>query len=163
MGKFTKYLSTLTAIMFVVPATFAATSEVKWTNPDDYRDIRPGEGHRKQFRERTFKTLEKHFAKLAEKLPEGQVLKIDVSNVDLAGDVNFSGIKQFRIIKESYFPKMKFSYQIVDSKDAEISTGSADLKDMTFMTNSRLRYRHKSLGYERKMLDDWFKETFEKS
>ena len=142
---------------------FAATSEVKWTNPDDYRDIRPGESHRKHFRDRTFNTLEKHFSQLAEKLPEGQTLKIDVSNVDLAGDVNYGGLKRFRIIKEIYFPKMSFSYQVVDMKNFEISAGEVDLKDMSFMRNTGLRYRNKSLGYEMKMLDDWFKDTFEKS
>lgn len=162
MGKFKHYLSALTVMMFIVPTTFAATSEVKWTNPDDYRDIRAGEEHRKHFRERTFKTLEKHFAKLAANLPEDQVLKIEVSNLDLAGDVNLGGLKRFRIIKEIYFPKMEFSYQVVDSKDTEISAGTADLKDMSFMMHSGLRYRHKSLGYEMKMLDDWFKGTFKK-
>jgi len=163
MQKFKLHLLTFVAMLFTVSTTFAATSEVKWTNPNDYRDIRSGEEHRKHFRERTFNVLEKHFVKLAEKLPEGQVLKIDVSNVDLAGDVNFGGIKQFRIIKEIYFPKINFSYQIVDMKDAEISAGQADLKDMNFMSNIGLKYRNKSLGYEMKMLDDWFKDTFDKS
>jgi len=160
MKKFKFHLLTFVAMLFTVSSTFAATSEVKWTNPDDYRDIRPGESHRKHFKERTFNTLEKHFAKLAEKLPEGQTLKIDVSNVDLAGDVNFGGARRYRLIKEIYFPKMHFSYQVVDMNDVEISSGKADLKDMNFMSNSGLRYRNKSLGYEMKMLDDWFKDTF---
>ncbi|MCI2284942.1 DUF3016 domain-containing protein [Colwellia sp. MSW7] len=66
----------------------AATVEVTWTDYDKYRDIDPGEGHRKHFRENTFQSFEKHFSKLATKLPEGQVLKIEVTDIDLAGDTH---------------------------------------------------------------------------
>jgi len=149
--------------LLLISQGIAATSEVKWTNPEDYRDIHPGDSHRKHFRERTFRTLERHFSKLAEKLPEGQILKIDVTNIDLAGDVNYGGLKRFRIIKEIYFPKMSFAYQVLDMNNAEISANEVNLKNMNFMMNTGLRYRNKSLGYELKMLDDWFKETFEKS
>jgi hypothetical protein len=152
----------LTASFLLVPNAFAATSEVTWTDYKSYRDIDSGNDGRKQFRERTFKDLEKHFAKLAEMLPAGQTLKIDVTDVDLAGDTHHGGVNRTRIVKEIYSPRMNFSYQILDADGSVIKSDDVVVKDMNFMSGSSLKYRNKSLGYEKKMLDEWFNETFKK-
>ena len=150
----------LTASFLLSPNALAADSEVTWTDYKSYRDIDPGNDGRKQFRERTFKDLEKHFAKLAASLPEGQILKIDVTDVDLAGDTNAAGINRTRIVKQIYFPRMNFSYQLLDADGKVVQSDEVVLKDMNFMSGSNLKYRNKSLGYEKKMLDDWFEKTF---
>ena len=160
-------MKTLTAIILALftlvslhSVTFAATSEVTWKDYEKYRDIYPGNESRKHFRERTFKNFEKHFAKLAQSLPEGLTLKIVVTNVDLAGDTHIGGIHRLRIIKELYSPQLTFSYQLLGADDAEITSAAVELRDMNFMMGSNLRYRNDSLGYEKQMLDDWFKESF---
>ena len=153
-------ITLLSAGFLLSPSAFAASSEVTWTDYKSYRDIDPGNEGRKSFRERTFKDLEKHFAKLAETLPEGQVLKIDVTDVDLAGDTNAAGIHRTRIIKQIYSPRMNFSYELLDAKGNVIQSEEVSIRDMNFMSGSNLKYRSKSLGYEKKMLDDWFEETF---
>lgn len=159
-----KILTTILLALFTIVSlqsvAHAATSEVTWKNYEKYRDIYPGNENRKHFRERTFKNFEKHFTKLAESLPEGLVLKIEVTNVDLAGDTHIGGINRLRIIKELYAPQLTFSYQLLGVDGAEITAAVAELRDMNFMMGSNLRYRHDSLGYEKKMLDDWFKESF---
>mgnify|MGYP000533662644 CR=1 FL=1 len=143
------------------PSVFAAESEVTWTNPDKYRDVKASQmQNSKKFKENTFKRLEEHFAKLAEKLPEGQKLSIDVTDVDLAGDVNAGGIERIRIVKEIYSPRIKFSYELTDKDGQSLVAGEINLKDMNFMSTSRLKYRNDNLGYEKKMLDDWFAKTF---
>ncbi|MDP7592145.1 MAG: DUF3016 domain-containing protein [Litorilituus sp.] len=139
---------------------FAASSEVTWTNPDKYRDIRSGNETRKHFRERTFKNFEKHFTKLAKRLPEQQKIKIDVTDVDLAGDILAGGIERLRVIKEIYSPRLMFSYQLIDASGNLVKEEKVKLKDMSFMMHSNLKYRNDSLGYEKKMLDDWFFDTF---
>ncbi|WDE04548.1 DUF3016 domain-containing protein [Thalassomonas viridans] len=139
---------------------FAASSEVKWTEPDKYRDIRPGEGNRKHFREQTFKEFERYFAKLAAKLPENQQLKIEVTDVDLAGDVRFGSHRQIRVIKDIYVPRMNFSYQLLAADETVISSGKAKLKDLNFMHGSRFKHSNESFNYEKSMLDDWFEDTF---
>jgi hypothetical protein len=150
----------LTATFLLTPNAFAASSEVTWTDYKSYRDINSGNEGRKSFRERIFKDFEKHFAKLAATLPEGQVLKFDVTDVDLAGDTNAGGIHQMRIVKQIFSPRMNFSYELVDAEGKVIQSDTVVIKDMNFMSNSSLKYRNKSLGYEKKMLDDWFEETF---
>ena len=139
---------------------FAADSEVKWTKPEKYRDIRPGDENKKRFQERTFKEFERYFAELAAKLPQKQKLKIEVTDVDLAGDVRFGSHRQIRIIKEIYAPRMTFSYQLLSADDTVLSSGEVKLKDLSFMRGSQLKHRNESFNYEKNMLDDWFAETF---
>ena len=160
MKILTTALLTLFTIVSFPNVACAATSEVTWTDYKKYRDINPGDHGRKQFRENTFYNFEKHFTKLAEKLPEGQILKIDVTDVDLAGDTHVAGISRMRIVKEIYFPRMTFTYQLVNADGSEVVANTAKLKDMNFMMGGRLKYRHESIGYEKKMLDDWFEDTF---
>jgi hypothetical protein len=151
----------LTTSFLISPNVFAATSEVTWTDYKSYRDIDPGNENRKSFRDRTFKSLEKHFTELASNLPKDQILKIDVTDVDLAGDTNAAGIHRTRIIKQLYSPRMNFSYQLIDADGKVVKSDDVVVKDMNFMSGNNLKYRSKSLGYEKKMLDDWFEETFE--
>lgn len=162
MKILTTTLLTLFTIVSLQNVAYAATSEVTWVDYEKYRDIYPNNNEsRKYFRERTFKNFEKYFAKLAENLPEGQVLKIKVTDVDLAGDVLFSGgPHRLRVVKEIYFPRINFSYQLVNADGSEVIADEIVLKDMNFMIGSNLKYRNDSLGYEKKMLDKWFKETF---
>lgn len=160
MNKIILTLSIVLSFLSFQNVAVAATSEVTWTDYESYRDILPGNGNKKAFRERTFKALEKHFTELASQLPESQVLKIEVTDVDLAGDTHAGGINRYRIVKEIYFPRIKFSYQLLDKDGKELKTAEINLKDMNFMTGSQLKYRNDFLGYEKKMLDDWFTDAF---
>lgn len=160
MKKLTITLLAMFTFVLLPNVVYAATSEVTWTDHEKYRDIHPGSEGRKHFRERTFKSFEKHFAKLAENLPKGQILKINVTDVDLAGDTFSGGINQLRIIKDIYFPRMNFSYELANTDGSIITSGEIVLKDMNFMMGSNSKYRNKSLRYEKVMLDDWFTKTF---
>ena len=157
--KKTSLLSIVLLFSVIVPSAFAATSEVTWTNPEEYRDIHHGENHRKKFQARVFRGFEEHFAKLASSLPEGQTLKVEVTDVDLAGDV-FVSHRQVRVVKEIYFPRLKFKYQVIDKDGNEVKQGEENLKDMNFMMTSSLKYNNDFLRYEKRLLDNWFKKTF---
>lgn len=160
MNKITITLLAMFTFFALPQAVYAATAEVTWTDHEKYQDIKSSNGGRKHFRERIFVDLEKHFAKLAANLPEGQVLKINVTDVDLAGDTHSGGVNQLRIVKDIYAPRMNFSYSLVDADGRIVTSDDIVLKDMNFMMGSNLKYRNKSLGYEKKMLDDWFDDTF---
>ncbi len=157
------FMSAMIVMIFTlgfIPSVFSASSEVTWVDYKNYRDINSGTEGKKHFRERTFKEFEKHFAKLAATLPDNHELKIEVTDVDLAGDTNAAGISRMRIIKDLYIPRMAFSYQLLDSNSKVVLADEVNLKDMNFMSNSQLKYRNKPIGYEKKMLDDWFENTF---
>lgn len=153
-------VSGLCGTIFGTSSAHAADVKVTWTEPSKYRDIYSGNQGKKRFRESTFKELEKHLLKLAKALPESQTLEIDVTDVDLAGDVHASSMRDIRVIKEIYFPRIKFSYKLINEEQVIIHSGNVNIKDMNFMMGNSSRYRNKSLGYEKKLLDDWFKDEF---
>jgi hypothetical protein len=160
MKKLTIALLVMLTFNLLPNVAYAARSEVTWTDYENYRDIHPSSEGRKSFRERTFKGFEKHFAKLAKNLPEGQVLKINVTDVDLAGDTHSGGINQLRVIKDIYYPRINFSYELINTDGSIIISDEIVLKDTSFMMGSNSKYRNKSLSYEKVMLDDWFTKTF---
>jgi len=155
-----KIMFLLLSFTLFAPSVMAAEVEIKWTEPDKYSDIHEGENHRKNFRKQIFTNFEKHFSKLASQLPEGQILKVEVTNVDLAGTTFHSGINRIRVIKDMYPPRMKFSYQLLNTDNSIAVEGEADLKDINYMMGRSLRYRSDTLGYEKGMLDKWFAEIF---
>ena len=153
-------VSGLCGTIFGTTTAQAADVKVTWTESGKYRDIYSGNQGKKRFQENTFKTLEKHLLKLAKALPESQLLEIEVFDVDLAGDVHAGGMHDIRVIKKLYFPRIKFSYKLLNSERAIILSDNVNIKDMNFMMGNSSRYRNKALGYEKKLLDDWFKDEF---
>ena len=161
MKKLTVLCSLLLAAVSMSNIAWSATAEVEWVEPKKYRDIRSGNENRQHFQNRVTKQLGEHFSELAEQLPEGQTLKIKVTDVDLAGDVVFGGINQIRIIKHIFSPRIEFSYQLLDNENQEIVASQINLRDRGFLDGYvKLKYRNRSLGYEKQMLDDWFSDTF---
>ncbi|WP_448549082.1 DUF3016 domain-containing protein [Thalassotalea fusca] len=160
MKKFSKTIVAMLSMFILLPNAMAGTSEVTWTSPEKYRDIRPATESKKRFEDSVMKNLEAHIVELAAKLPEGQMLKVNVTDVDLAGDVNYSGSRQIRVVKDIFFPRIKFGYKLESANGEVISQGDVDLKDMNFLHHNRLKYRNDRFGYEKKMLDDWFNDTF---
>ena len=141
-----------------VPA-YAGMASVEWTNPEDFRDIRPANESRKRFQERTLKELTKYFNKLAGKLPEGYELKLNITDLDLAGNVEFGRTQQIRIVRQIHFPRIAFEYQLFDQDKQALSAEKIDLKDMNFLHNIRTKTTTESLGYEKHMIKEWFTKT----
>lgn len=141
--------------------------EIQWVNPDDYSDIRPSNQSRSRFRERTFKQLEQHFESLATRLPEGQRLKLSVTNLDLAGQVwpaYMIGIgfgSDVRLIERVDIPRINFSYELSDVDGNVLRQGEEKLKDMAFLDRISPRYRNGALRYEKNMIQNWFVKHFE--
>lgn len=158
----------LSALKYVVGITLAlcfthansASVKVKWTDPDSYADIHHGDDFKESYREWLFFNLDKHFTKLAEKLPADQHLDIEVLNLDLAGDVHRGSIDLIRIVENRYPPRILMRYSLMTKDKQVISSDEVKLRDTAFMTRGSIRAKRSSLGYEKKMLDDWFKDTF---
>jgi hypothetical protein len=154
-------VSLVTLILLVITWNVAAgESEVTWTNPDKYTDIKGGNESNTRFKARVFDNFEKHFQKLSEKLPDGQIFKVNVTNVDLAGDVRFDTMDRIRVIRDLYIPRMKFSYELLNADKSIVDSGEVNLKDMGFLQFSPSRYNTTSFSYEKRMLDKWFLKTF---
>jgi len=153
----------LPSIVVLITAVFAAsamaaTSEVVWKDSDNYRDVKQANGADKPFKKRVFKSLEEHFSSLATKLPADHKLQIEVTNVDLAGSVQYVKTQELRVVKDVYIPRINLSYTLVDGSGKVVKSADVKIKDMSFMNQAKLN--RDFLDYEKSMLTEWFSKTF---
>lgn len=137
----------------------AASVEVKFTEAKKFADIRSGEENHHQFTENVFYNIEKLITKLAADLPEEQVLKVEFTDIDLAGDIDMFNARLFRVVKNMYPPRLAFNYQLIAKDKSIIKQGEENIRDTTFMVHESLRYKNEALGYEKHLLEKWFKAT----
>ncbi|NMP31774.1 DUF3016 domain-containing protein [Thalassotalea sp. M1531] len=155
-----------TALLFTTFVNYgslaqAATVEIEWLEPDSYRDLHPGGNAREKFRENVFAELEQTFNDLVTELPNDQVMKIVVRDIDLAGYVNTeSKTRRKRFISAKYFPRIKFTYKLFDAAGSVIKAGGVNLKKPDFIQTAKDSYKDTVFGYEKQMIDEWFAFTF---
>jgi Protein of unknown function (DUF3016) len=144
----------LAAVLFLSATTAGAAGkvEVNWIEPAQFSDV----GHGSIDREQTLKALAEHFVLLARRLPDGQTLKLDVSDVNLAGEMSPNLAKNFRILRgRADWPTMELKYEL-SAEGRSIKSGQAHLADMGYM----FKPTGDNLGYEKRMIDAWFKTEF---
>lgn len=113
-------------------------------------------------REDVLKDLTEHFASLGAKLPPDQTLRIDVTDVDLAGrEIPHRGVRDLRVIRNgAEWPRIDLHYTI-ERNGQVLRSGDAQLRDMAFMDRLSRYSDGDSLRYERRMIDDWFYQTIQ--
>lgn len=157
-------IATFVAASVVFP-TLAKPVEITWQEPKKYTDIRAANGGSKAFRERVFSQLQQHFNKEAEKkLPDGMALKVTVTDINLAGDVrfNFGMNQEIRVVKDIYWPMLKFDYQLVENGKV-IKQDSVTLKDMSFLNRGINKANGGSYFYEKRLISDWFRKDVQQT
>ena len=149
------------ALSLCASASWAKT-EIQFIKSDNFVDI----GNRISIRDGE-ETLKRVAAALTERadavLAPGQDMKIEVQDIDLAGDPHPLGgrMDMIRVIKPLYRPAMKFSYAVTQDGKT-VREGRAELQDMGFMDHFNRYFRDDPLYYEKPMLDKWFEEQFGK-
>lgn len=163
-GHIMKTSSIAASILIFLVSTFglaqAATVEVTFTEPESYVDMRAGEKNSYQFKKDVFYNIEKLLTKLAAGLPEEQVLKIEFTDIDLAGDIDMFDARLFRVVKSMYPPRLAFNYQLLSKDKSVLMQGDENIRDTGFMMNASLRYKNEMFGYEKQLLEKWFKASF---
>lgn len=155
-----KFLLGLLTISFIGGAAYAGETKVTWQDPDKYTDIREGNELRESFREKLFGDFELIFADLAKQLPDGYLFEVTVTDVDLAGEVNWmhgGSTQNIRIVKNIYRPRISFNYTLTNASQGLVVSGKEDIKDPNFLSSvggpAVTRF-----GYEERMLKNWFKK-----
>lgn len=145
---------------------------IVWQSPKKYRDIRPANESRRGFQKRVFAQFDDKLEALAKVLPSGYIMKLNVSDVDLAGEVfpngNVGGslaLGSFnrvgngidvRIVERAYVPRINFSYSIVNEQGEIALEGNEKLKDAGFLDTRLGRTRAEAFEHETNMLERWF-------
>ena len=107
--------------------------------------------------------LSRHLQNLGKRwLAPGQHLSVEIVDLDLAGRVFPSARHQpLRVLNGGAdWPRIEIRY-VLSSPAGEISRGQDRLSDMTYMINSYAPMTEEPLGYERRMLTQWFRTRFE--
>ena len=115
-----------------------------------------------QERDDVLKELSRHFEKLGASLPPGQTLKIEVTDVDLAGRENPSlrAGQEIRVMNGRVdWPRMRLHY-VLEQDGKVIRSGDAALSDMSYLTRINHYFSNEKLRYEKLMIDDWYANTF---
>ncbi|UCX03486.1 DUF3016 domain-containing protein [Shewanella glacialimarina] len=161
VGAFVSSVAIAEEVEVVSPITETGIVKVEWLEPDNYNDIKASNELQSRFENRFFETMTKNINKQAEKtLKPNQKLEMQVSNVDLAGDMRptFGATTgDLRVVKELYPPKMTFTYQILEDNKVIIS-GDEKLTDMSFLSRIS-RINERPFSAETTMLNDWLKRT----
>ena len=143
-------------------SVFAGEAKVTWQNPDKYTDIDSGNQGKKSMLRSIDKSFSKEFSELASKLPAGYQLLVTVTDLDLAGEVDpipSRMMDQIRVLKDIYFPKISFDYQVLSTGGVSVLEGKAlTLKDMQYLSSTRSAQSSDSYYYERKMIREWFRK-----
>lgn len=149
-------VAALAALAFSRPAHAAGSVEVSYVKPESFTDA----GRGLITSERNLERLSQHLQGLGAKLPDGQTLRIEVLDVDLAGEQN-RVLRQpdLRVMKGSTdWPRINLRYTLLEGSRT-VASGEERVADMGYLIHPP-RYDREALGYERRMLERWFDERF---
>ena len=157
-----KPLLTFFALAAIAASAHAAgTVQVQFIQPEKFADIRD----QAFSRERNLETLKRHLEQAAAPyVADGQTLKIDVLDVDLAGEPKRDArINDLRVLRgKADWPRIDLRYTL-ESPGQPARSGQASVKDMAYLQRGVGSLPvDEPLRYERRMIDEWFKAEFKK-
>jgi len=141
----------------------AAKVEVEFVAPENFTDVKDALVGTEKGRAHTIEEVRRYLVETAARyVPEGQHLKITVTDIDMAGDYEFwgrAGHSDIRIIKAIYPPSIDLVFVLSDASDAVLKEGSRRLHDLAFQMRIDLRATDR-LRYEKALIDDWLRDEF---
>lgn len=156
----------LLMLMGSMTQPFAATTsvEVSFKSPESFRDASlRTTGYETGADDYVMKELRSSFEQLGKRyLQPGQVLQIEVSDIDLAGryepwHINAS---QVRFMRDITWPSMKLHY-VLKQNDQTIRQADAQLSDKFYLQRPGRAANSDRLYAEKAMLADWFRTEFQ--
>lgn len=140
---------------FAPPAHAAGRVEVRYVEPERFSDI----GRSTFDRDRTLAALSAQFDRLGARLPDGQTLRIEVLDVDLAGEQSPLAWHDTRVMRGGAdAPRATLRWTLLDGA-ATLRGGEDRLVDLGYLfAPPRTGARASELPYESRMLERWFDE-----
>ena len=153
------FTALLTALLATVAApALAGVAEVSFVKSDQFSDI----GRNVVDRERVLKRYDEHFQKLAQRLPDGQTLKVQVLDIDLAGELKPTFRHgDLRVLKGHVdWPQLKMHWDLVGPAGQTLQSGDERLSDMAYLVRTPRHAGFDGLAYDLRLVDEWFDKRF---
>lgn len=148
----------LVAASLLAAGTAQATgrAEVHYIAPDRFTDA----GFGAVERERTQGLLTRQIERLAARLPDGQVLKVEFTDVDLAGEVDWLSPHRLRVMGQlPDAPRLALRFEL--TRDGQVvARGEEQLRDLSYLARRSGLKASEPLPYESRMLTEWFSARF---
>jgi hypothetical protein len=134
-------------------ALAAGKIEVSFVQPERFTDI--GRSHAEQ--QRALATLQEHMQSLAPQLPDGQTLRLEVLDVDLAGELDPTRTGQeLRVMRgRADWPRITLRYTLTQD-GRTLKSGEERLADMSYLDQATRLHMAASLPYEQRLIGRWF-------
>ncbi len=141
------------------PASAAGSVNVAFVDATRYADA----GTTRWEEAANLKALADHLQSLGARfLRDGEVLKVEVLDVDLAGSTRparRSGT-EIRVLKGGAdWPRIALRYSL-EANGAPVRSAQESLTDLDYLRSLAGSNRSESLHYEKNMLEKWFKANF---
>jgi len=159
--RVTPLVLALAAAAGFTAAQAAGVVDVSFVNPQQFADAGRGSVEI----EHNTKILAEHLQGLAKRLPDGQTLKVEVLDVDLAGEVKpfFRHRDDVRVLKGTAdWPRITLRYTLA-AGGRTLASGEERVADLNYMQDLHGYRSQQALAHERRMLDRWFDELIARS
>ncbi len=144
--------------LLALSAAARADVQVNFVHPEKFSDIRDNDGFRD---ESVLAELKAHMVKEAAKLLPGRDVRFEVTDVNLAGEVEpWRHGRWMRVMRTVTPPAIVLSYEVREG-DKIVQHGEATLRDIAYQDRSITPFFSSDpLRYEKSMLDRWMQQEF---
>ena len=141
-------------------SSWAGSAEVSFLRPERFADAGRGRDA-----DQVQATLSGHLAGLAARyLPAGQTLRVEFTDIDLAGELRLAarGGQEIRVLRgRADWPRLDLHYTLIED-GKPIASGDEHLAAMDYLQRSGPLHDSGALPHEQRLLSDWFVQRFSK-
>lgn len=147
----------------VTPAMAAPSGAVtvEFVHPEKFTDVRDRQFASPPDKNPNLSGLRRYLeTRAAHYLQDGQSLKIEFTDIDLAGDHRAqtnARLSDVRLVTRLYPPSCQFNYVLKDAAGTVLKSGEEKLRDLAFDSSSTSGSG--PLRYEERMLDKWLRQA----
>lgn len=144
--------------LLALNANAQADVHVNFVKPETFVDIKDNNGFRQ---DEILKDIEAHLIAQAQKYLPAREVRINVTDVDLAGHVEPFGRSAtwVRVMRTVTLPSISLNYEVLDGGKV-VQRGEARLRDMNYQDGFIGYFSGDTLRYEKRMIDRWFQGEF---
>lgn len=154
----TKRIAATVLCIVAWSAAAEASVLVSFPQPERYRDAGRDGGRITSAREPALVEIARHLERLGtQRLTSSQTLKIEVLDVDLAGEVNplQRSTPLARVMRADTWPRIRLRYTLEEGGVVR-TQGEEMIVDPDYQAHASTISASDPLRYEKAMLDDWF-------